>query len=370
MNPDVILKELTSLPTASAAEQRVIAWIEQWAEKNKLDLKRDRYGNLLISGPGAVKTNKPLLITAHMDHPAFVVNKKLGKNKVIGEFRGGVDKPYFVGSRVRIVTADGDAKGVVVSVGNKPPEPWSRFRVTVELDAPCDAIAPGDVMVWDLPATTIDGDVVRGPAFDDLAAGSGAIAAFETLLKKHPETLAYTRLLFTRCEEIGFVGAIGACKANLIPKGARIVALETSKSFPESPIGGGPIVRVGDRTSIFDQELTYRVTAIAEALAKRTAKRKSPFRFQRKLMPGGTCEATAYQVYNRIATCVCIPLGNYHNMNESRGAIDSEQISLNDFHLLIEFLVEIARQIDAGGEAMSLHSKIEQIWEARRELLE
>ena len=109
---------------------------------------------------------------------------------------------------------------------------------------------------------------------------------------------------------------------------------------------------------------------IAEALAKRTAKRKSPFRFQRKLMPGGTCEATAYQVYNRIATCVCIPLGNYHNMNESRGAIDSEQISLNDFHLLIEFLVEIARQIDAGGEAMSLHSKIEQIWEARRELLE
>ena len=102
MNPDVILKELTSLPTASAAEQRVIAWIEQWAEKNKLDLKRDRYGNLLISGPGAVKTNKPLLITAHMDHPAFVVNKKLGKNKVIGEFRGGVDKPYFVGSRVRM----------------------------------------------------------------------------------------------------------------------------------------------------------------------------------------------------------------------------------------------------------------------------
>ena len=63
--------------------------------------------------------------------------------------------------------------------------------------------------------------------------------------------LAHVALLFTRSEEIGFIGAIGAAREGTVPKGARLVCLENSRSFPhDSPIGAGPIVRVGDRLSV------------------------------------------------------------------------------------------------------------------------
>src|SRR5690606_36956692 len=74
------------------------------------------------------------------------------------------------------------------------------------------------------------------------------------------------RLLFTRAEEIGFVGAIAACKHNTIPAGARLIALENSRAFPDSPIGGGPIVRVGDRISVFTPVLTAAIAKRAEEI--------------------------------------------------------------------------------------------------------
>ena len=43
------LMELTSLPTASGREDRVIAWIARWvAARRNLVLTRDRAGNLLV----------------------------------------------------------------------------------------------------------------------------------------------------------------------------------------------------------------------------------------------------------------------------------------------------------------------------------
>ena len=122
-------------------------------------------------------------------------------------------------------------------------------------------------------------------------------------------------MLLTRGEEVGFLGAIGACKAGTIPRAGRIIALENSKSFAESPIGSGPIVRVGDRTSTFDPDLTYRIGRIAADITAAD----STFRWQRKLMPGGTCEASAYQAYGYTATCLCLPLGNTTTWTRPRG---------------------------------------------------
>src|SRR5262249_28784735 len=155
-----------------------------------------------------------------------------------------------------------------------------------------------------------------------------ALAAFDDLSHDVSKPDLDVRVLLTRAEEVGFVGAIAACKNRTVPRKSRLIALENSKSFSESPIGAGPIVRVGDRTSTFDPDLTFRISKIAEQLAARDAS----FKWQRKLMPGGTCEASAYQSYGFISTCVCLPLGNYHNMNEATGKIDAETISLSDFY--------------------------------------
>ena len=176
---------------------------------------------------------------------------------------------------------------------------------------------------------------------------------------------AHVGVLLTRAEEVGFIGAIGACESGIIRSTARIVALECSKSFSDSPIGGGPIVRVGDRTSTFDPDLTQRLCRVAQHIVA-----KDPsFRWQRCLMPGGTCEATAYQAYGYTAACLCLPLGRYHNMNADRGAIDSECISLADYDRLIHFLVTVAKQLDRVAIGRSLRDRLDQLFADRRSLL-
>ena len=147
--------------------------------------------------------------------------------------------------------------------------------------------------------------------------------------------------------------------------------VECSKSYgTDSPLGGGPIVRVGDRTSTFDPDLTYRVSRVAADLARRDGR----FKWQRKLMPGGTCEATAYQALGYTAACVCLPLGRYHNMNEgvstrdsARGRVDAETIALSDFHGLIRLLVELERAMDAPDQ--SLRSTLNALFDRRRTVL-
>ena len=70
------LAELTGLFTAAGHEDLVVAWIERWvAARPHLTLRRDRAGNLIVTTRRrrALSDPPPLFITAHLDHPAFVV---------------------------------------------------------------------------------------------------------------------------------------------------------------------------------------------------------------------------------------------------------------------------------------------------------
>jgi endoglucanase len=116
--------------------------------------------------------------------------------------------------------------------------------------------------------------------------------------------------------------------------------------------------------STFDPDLTFRVGLIAQQLASRD----SSFKYQRKLMPGGVCEASAYQVYGYRATCVCLALGNYHNMDEQRRRIAPEFISLDDYHNLIRLLVEVGKSLD--DQTVSGRSRLDKLFDSRRALIE
>src|SRR4028118_1698993 len=70
----------------------------------------------------------------------------------------------------------------------------------------------------------------------------------------------------------------------------------------------------------------------------------SPSRFQRALMPGGTCEATVYDAYGFKAASICVPLGNYHNMDKAKGRIGPEYIDLNDWASMVKLFVRVARE--------------------------
>lgn len=356
--------ELTALPTAAGHEDRVIDWIENWVKpRRRLKLARDRAGNLIITARSRKRprprnsrkgraASKPIFITAHLDHPAFVVRSVSDDGTIELEFRGGVHDPYFDDSAVEIFDQRGGVHRATIAALDSAAKP---FKVaTARLHQPTDRLAPGDVARWSFSGADADQRIDNGnlytPACDDLAAVAAALAALD-LISRNDES-GNVGVLFTRAEEIGFIGAIAACKLKAVPKAARLLCLENSRSFAESPIGGGPIVRVGDRASVFSPKLTNRVSDIMAEHAKSDPQ----FKWQRKLMPGGACEATAFAAYGYESTCLCLPLGNYHNMTDIDGVlagkrpakVGPEFISLEDFHGLVEMLVVICTQMDSA----------------------
>lgn len=373
------LLDITSIPTAAGREHRVIRWVESWMrQRPDLLLRRDQAGNLVIeraTAPAAADT-PPLFITAHLDHPAFVIESSIDARTLAVGFRGGVLTPYFTNAPITFFAeARNDVPVQAHVTSTKAQEP---YRVcTIELEGATtieqSGLAPGDIGRWSLPDAHIDNGTLHTHACDDLAAFAAALAAFDQL--RNNPVAAHVRLLFTRAEEIGFVGAIAACKHCTMPMNARVLALENSRSFPhDSPIGAGPIVRVGDRISTFSPTLTAAVAKCAESLAKSRADTPDPFRWQRKLMPGGACEASAFQAYGHDATCICLPLGNYHNMADlervQAGDTDAvasahaghEFISISDFHGLVDLLVACATGL---ADAEPLAAMMERLYAER-----
>ncbi len=349
------LLELTGLPTAAGREDRVIEWIEGWVrERSDLALRRDNHGNLVITQKKARTAGRaksapdPIWFQAHLDHPAFVVRSLVDRTTVELAFRGGVHDPYFDDARIEIIDAGGRAHRATIVRLDATAKPFK--VVTARLARPAQTIAVGDIGRWALPAPKIAKGHIHTHGCDDLAAVAAALAALDRVRGRDGH--GHVGAFFTRAEEIGFIGTIGAARDGTLSSASRIICLENSRSFAESPIGGGPILRVGDRRSVFVPELTNRINDLLTAHQKRDPS----FVYQRKLMPGGTCEATAYASYGFRSTCLCLPLGNYHNMVDIDGVlagkrparIGPEFVSVADFHGLVTMLEIIARDLDSA----------------------
>ena len=216
-------------------------------------------------------------------------------------------------------------------------------------------VAPGSFGMWDLPGFRVssrDPDRLQSRAADDLAGVAAILALFDRIQAIDPERRVDVRGLFTRAEEVGFLGALAIAEDRWLPPQSRLIVVEASKAFPHAPIGGGPVLRVGDRATLFDDELSRWLAEVGGDLARASRGR---FRFQRQLMDGGTCEATAYRQYGYRVAGMCLPLGNYHNMN-GRGGIAAESISRADLLGLARFIEGLVRadaRIPGRGERRS-----------------
>jgi endoglucanase len=359
-----------SRPTAPYREGEVIAWVREFAARCPgIALRTDAHGNLELRRRGVRATAAPLVLGAHMDHPGF---RALRSTRAPGGFRvdalflGGVRPEYFAGAKARFHTG-GD--GVAARVDSaRPDRKTGELRVRLTARAPVPAGAFG---TWDLPGfrrSRRDPDLLETRAADDLAGVAAILAVLELADRIDPKRRVDVRGLLTRGEEVGFVGAIAAARSGTLPQGARIVAIEASRALPNAPQGAGPILRVGDRTSVFDDGLTRWLGRVAAELAGPKGDR---FAWQRKLMDGGTCESTAYQLYGYRCAALCVPLGNYHNMSE-RGRIAVESIRLRDLVGLVRFFEGmIQRDADCprAGVADPLHARLDaRFRRARREL--
>ncbi len=281
-----IARRILAQPTAPFHEDAVRREIRALlADCPHVALTEDRFGNLLAHYRRG-KASARFAFAAHMDHPAYVGRK----------FLGGVPERYL-----------------------KKKPATRKF---------------GAFRMWDLPACEVRAGRIRSRACDDLIGCAAIVAALRELESTGAECAAWG--LFTRAEEIGFIGAIELAKSGRLPKSVTVVSLETSsvKGGPVK-IGAGPIIRVGDRTSVFDSAATAQLQAAAKAAG---------IPHQRALMQGGTCEATAYALYGYSTSAMCVALGNYHNCGPG-DRIATEYVSVPDTVGMARLCVAVATAV-------------------------
>ena len=275
-----LIRSVLAQPTAPFHEDAVRAEILiQLAQCPHVRVMQDIFGNVIAQYQrGAAEPR--YAFAAHMDHPGFVGE----------EFLGSVPQEYL-------------AK-------KAPTRDFGAFAM------------------WDLPACDVRDDRIYSRACDDLISCAAILALFQELERSQAEASVIG--LFTRAEEVGFVGAIQLAKSGQVAHDVTIVSLETSSE--RSPGAGrmseGVIIRVGDKTSIFDDSATRALTTLA-------VENKLPH--QRCLMSGGTCEATAYQLYGYRSGALCVALGNYHNCGPDT-TIAAEFVSVEDVQGMVRLV--------------------------------
>jgi putative aminopeptidase FrvX len=295
MNDDLLLgvvRTILAQPTAPFHEDAVRSEIVQLlAQCPHVTTRLDDFGNVIAQYQRGNRSPR-FALAAHMDHPAYVGD----------EFLGGVPESYR---------------------DKKPP--------TRDF---------GAFAMWDLTACEITDGRIYSRACDDLIGCASIVATFQELERGGAEASVYG--LFTRAEEVGFVGAIHLAKAGEIPRDVTVLSLEcSSEKGGACKMGDGAILRVGDRTSIFDSDAMGGLAELAKA---------AEIPVQRCLMSGGTCEATAYQLYGYRCGAMCVALGNYHNCGPEE-RIEAEFVSIDDVRGLVRLCVEAARCIEVPGAA-------------------
>lgn len=315
-------------PAAPYHEAAVCDEIRDICSENCLDFELDRFGNVLVR----LRTGdalRPLVLAAHMDHPGFEVLRKTTDRSWLARFLGGVPDQYFrPGTPLRLMP------GAIAAKLGRRKDKDKIFETSV-----ASRIAAEPVFaVWELDDFSVRGWRIHGRSCDDLI----GVACILTALIELKRSRAKVNVIgaISRAEEVGFHGALALAASHSLPKNALIVSLETSRELPGVTMGEGVIIRVGDRTSIFDSDGTRFLSEVANQLE--TANKG--FQFQRALMSGGTCEATAYQEFGYQSAAVCVALGNYHNC-ANRNRIEAEFVNIADARGMVELLAAASCQM-------------------------
>ncbi len=293
-----IIEAILNQPTAPFHEAAVRGTIAALLRDCPgVELRQDDFGNLIAHYRGAETGAGRYAFCAHMDHPGWVQPDEPDAPLT---FLGGVPPDYLEANRERVRDF-------------------------------------GQFSMWDLPPCEVRDGLIHSRACDDLIGCAVIVATLEELARSDAPVECYG--LFTRAEEVGFAGAIETARSGwLQQQNVTVISLETSAQRGEARMGEGAIVRVGDKTSIFDPAVTAELLAAA-AEANLTV--------QRCLMSGGSCEATAFRLYGVRCGALCVALGNYHNLGPDR-RIEAEFVSREDVRGLAALCVALARRGNAS----------------------
>ena len=369
-----LAQRIMALPTAPFHEGLVAAEVRAVADDLKsVRVDEDPFGNLHLLYDGLQEASRRapnLIITAHMDHPGLVFAERVSSRDIIFHKLGGVRDDFARGAKVVIYPSDRDpdrqpvAGRITAYLEHSENTPSHRrggmvgrgggvgaFRVRVAQTA-AETLGPGSFAMWDLEPFELRGRRLRGRACDDLAGVSVGLGVLRELGRL--EAPIRVGLLLTRAEEIGFGGMIAAARERHLIRRSIHINIECSSCKAGAPLGDGPVIRVGDRGWIFDPLISGGLVTVADELRKESADSDRRFRFQRRLMDGGMCEASALSSAGIQTGAVALPLRNYHNQGKKR--LQPEVVHLDDALGLVDLLVRAATR--PGGLRAACRSAV------------
>ena len=339
-----ILSDLAKIPNTSFYEKEISDYIFKNLKDFVDKIYYDEFGNLIAHKKGTKNNVPSFAFVSHMDHPGFEVvgndNDKLELKTL-----GGVSK-YAGQKNNKLLIINSDNERIPITVSYKPKitnkiqdarekEGWLANDVIFS-NINHDQNIINHQVIFDLEDFFIDekNNLIHMRSADDLAGCSSILQALKNISDQNIDGDVFG--IFTRAEEVGLLGAIALAESGVIPIETNIISVETSSIIPGVNLGGGVIIRTGDRISTFDDSAEKYLINAANKLVN-----NNEFKYQRKLMGAGGCEASAFKAFGYKVTGLAYPLGNWHNRGDKK--VEEEYISIFDLNTGLSLIEEVAK---------------------------
>ena len=341
MNTQTLTERLFNQPTAPFRESFVLDEIKAILSENKIPFFEDSVGQIIagVSSAQKLKSKTHVAFFAHTDHPGFIIDSKINPTRYKATWYGGAPFDKMEGKLIRIFSTDSSSqffKGTIRNfvAGNHREGIEFEVETTKELS---DKLLKSKSYfgAFNFEGFKYRNGYVHTKCADDLA---GCVMALGALIDTRNHKVPVIAV-FTRAEEVGFVGCLHMIKSKVIPLNTMVVSLEASRTLPGALLGEGPVIRLGDASTLFDSNFSLFIQKQAQELKKND----SSFKFQKRIMDGGSCEATALSQFGYKTMGLAVPLKNYHNMGVSGPA--PEIIHLDDAENGRKLLAEVAKNL-------------------------
>ncbi len=263
-----LLKTLTELRGVSGNEKQVRDYIISQIKDYCDEIKVDNMGNLIAFKKG--KTDKNLILSAHMDEVGFIVTKITDDGYLKFAAVGGIDTKILPSSRV----TNGEISGVIsfkathLTSKEEREKKYSTDALYIDIGAKDKDTARKYVMEGDYFSFVSEyrefGRKIKAKALDDRA---GCKILIEALKKDNTPNLY---CLFNVQEEAGLRGAkisafgIEASEAIVIEATTCSDMTGTHENLQVTVQGNGPAISIIDSASTADKELSEKIIACAE----------------------------------------------------------------------------------------------------------
>jgi putative aminopeptidase FrvX len=337
---ETLTKRLFTQPTAPFRESFVLAEIKSILEENKIPYFEDSVGQIIagVSNTQKLKSKTHVAFFAHTDHPGFIIDKKISQKNNQTRYKatwyGGAPFHQMEGKPVRIFSDQSATKFTKGTIKNFKPGNH-REGIPFEIETVKELKTKNNFGAFNFDGYKYKKGFVHTKCADDLAGCVMALGALIDVQKLKTPAIA----VFTRAEEVGFVGCLHMIKSKVIPLNTMVVSLEASRTLPGALLGEGPVIRLGDASTLFDSNFSLFIQKQAQELKAKDPK----FKFQKRIMDGGSCEATALSQFGYKTMGLAVPLKNYHNQGTKGPA--PEIIHLEDAENGRKLLTQVAKNL-------------------------